>query len=157
MLDASLVRENQAFQEQQEYKHKKPFIDETVDFVDLGPGPAQNIDQSAFKPPMPANHFQTYDQNQTMKLQADETIAMQSGKPMFETQGTQKIHGGAIDRSANETLHGIFATLKQEANDMSDTGGNDQNPEWLFDKKLGQQVPGDQIGGPGGTGSSSSY
>ncbi len=63
---------------------------------------------------------------------------------------------GAVDQSANETIQGIFANLEKEENDMSDTGGNDQNPEWLFNtKKNGQPV--DQFGGPGGTGSSSSY
>lgn len=81
---------------------------------------------------MPSNHFQTYDQNQTIKLQADETIA---GKPVFETLGVTIDKSGKQNANGNvdDTLQGIFATL--EKNDMSDTGANDQNPDWLFDKK----------------------
>ncbi len=135
LLDQSLVRENQAFQEQQEYRHKKPNIDERVDTLDLGTQPAQNIDQSAFQPPMPSNHFQTFDQNQTIKLQADDYISgSNNGKPQFETLGvTIDKSGKQNDQNVDDTLQGIFATL--EKNDMSDTGANDQNPDWLFGKK----------------------
>ena len=39
------------------------------------------------------------------------------------------------DQTANDTIAGIYATLNKEENDMSDTGGHDQNPDWLEGKK----------------------
>ena len=40
-----------------------------------------------------------------------------------------------IDQTANDTINRIYAQFNKEENDMSDTGGHDQNPDWLEGKK----------------------
>jgi len=55
------------------------------------------------------------------------------------------------DTGNNDTIGGLMAHMNKEENDKSETGGDDyQNEEWLRDKRAGDM----DIGGPGGTGSS---
>jgi len=54
--------------------------------------------------------------------------------PMMGAFGKNAIN--VNEQTANETIQRLYANL--EENDMSDTGGNDQNPDWLEGKKNNQ-------------------
>ena len=154
ILDESLVRVNQREQEQREFQHKKPMLDEQIDTLDLG-----NIPQPDFRPPVMnnigpgaaagANMTLDQNQNQTIRLgQMDESRAI--FRP-GQLNGTQAFGQSGVNDTANDTIGGLMVAMNKEENDRSETGGDDyQNEDWLREKRAANM----DIGGPGGTGSS---
>ena len=97
-------------------------IDEHVDTLDLG------TMQPEFQPPKQNNFLNqvTFDQNQTIKLGADETMA--SNRLAAPIKGGN--HG--VNDTGNDTMQRIVAHLNKEENDRSETGGDDyMNEDWL--------------------------
>ena len=55
--------------------------------------------------------------------------------------------------NCEDTIGGLMVEMNMEPNDRSDSGGEgEQNDDWLKDKRAGNM----DIGGPGGSGSTSS-
>lgn len=144
---------NQREQEEREFKHKKPMLDEQIDTLDLGQQ-APNID---FRPPVAntigpgaaANMTLDQNQNQTIRLGGND-----ESRAIFrpgQLNATNVFGASGVNETGNDTIGGLMVAMNREENDKSETGGEDyQNEEWLRDKKAAGMV----IGGPGGTGSS---
>lgn len=155
ILDESLVRVNQQEQEQREFQHKKPMIDEQIDTLDLG-----NIPQPEFRPPnmnnigpgAAANMTLDQNQNQTIRLgQVDESRAIFRPGQLNGTLGFNQ--PGGVNDTANDTIGGLMVAMNKEDNAISETGGDEyMNDEMLREKRAANM----NIGEPGGTGSSTS-
>lgn len=164
ILEESLVREQQRYMENKErgFQHKKPFLEEDVDTIDLGTtaaaGQNKNLNESKFAPPKINNLGITIDQNQTIKLPIDDSmasgrlVAQINGQPV-QPRGAAGNAGGGNETTVNDTMAGIVATLNREDNDRSETGGDDYMDENMLKEKRAENM---DLGGPGGTGSSAS-
>lgn len=148
ILEQSLVRENQLQQEEREFEHKKPNLDENIDCLDLGAAQAQP--QPEFIPPKINNIVggvnMTLDQNQ------NQTIRLGGG--VDESRAFQRpgqLNGTKFNDTVNDTIGGIVVAMNKEENERSETGGDDyMNFNDLKDK------PKNTGAAAGGTGSSTS-